>query len=337
MKIVLDAMGGDNAPLSTVKGAVRFAQETKSEIILVGDKTRIMDILGEKYPTNISIVHTTQEIYMEDIPTKAIREKKDSSMVKSLTMVKNGEADVIVSAGNTGALLTGATLIIGRIKGINRPAVSAMLPYKNKQYMLLDAGANTNCKEENFMQFAEMATVYMRQVKGIENPKVGLLNIGTEETKGNELYKSVYMFMKENAEKHDINFIGNIEARDPFKGNVDIVLADGFTGNIFIKTVEGVGRYLKTSMKDFAKEIGILKIFLLPLANKLKNFIVSMDYKKLGGGLFLGVNNPVVKAHGSSDEESIYYTLKQAEDFARKEVIDVLKRKIEEQNRREEV
>ena len=258
MKILLDAMGGDNAPDAVIKGAVRAAKEIEADIILIGNEEIINKKVKEFFDkdniseiTNkITIKHTTEQIEMEDIPTVAIKHKKDSSMVVGFKMLKEGEGDVFISAGNSGALLTGATLLVGRIKGIDRPAIAPMLPAYKKSFMLMDAGANTNCKPLNLVQFAQMSTIYLKNTFGIENPKVGLLNIGTEETKGNDLVKDTYNLLKENAEEYGINFIGNIEGRDCFAGEVDAVITDGFTGNVFLKTTEGLGKLVKRVVNE---------------------------------------------------------------------------------------
>ena len=224
MKILLDAMGGDNAPDATIKGAIRAAKEIESEIILIGNEQVINEKIKEFYGKDkisditdkITIKHAQDQITMEDVPTVAIKHKKDSSMVIGFKMLKEGEGDVFISAGNSGALLTGATLLVGRIKGIDRPAIAPMLPAYKKSFMLMDAGANTNCKPINLVQFAQMSTIYLKNTFGIESPKIGLLNIGTEETKGNDLVKETYSILKEHGKEYGINFIGNIEGRDCF-------------------------------------------------------------------------------------------------------------------------
>lgn len=344
MKLILDAMGGDNAPRANIYGAVQFAKESKTEVVLVGKKEIITEILNEALTEmkisklkNISIVDAREEILMEDIPTKAIKGKKDSSMVVGLNMVKADEKgeDVFISAGNTGALLTGATLLVGRIKGIIRPAIATTLPAVKGEYVLIDSGANTNCKEENFMQFAQMASIYLKLTKKQTNPTVGLLNIGTEDTKGNELYKSVFQYMKENAEENNINFIGNIEGRTPFKGGVDIVVSDGFVGNVFLKTIEGVGKMLKANLKELGDSLGMKKVLLFPMKKDLLAFANRMDYKRYGGGLFLGIKNPIVKAHGSADQTSFYFTLKQAEVFGNSGITQEITREILKEKRGE--
>ena len=337
MKIILDAMGGDNAPEATIKGAVKAIKEIDSEIILVGNEEKINNKVKELYgkkdikeiSNRITIHNTTEEITMEDIPTQAIKHKKDSSMVVGFKLLKEGEGDVFVSAGNSGALLTGATLLVGRIKGVDRPAMAPMLPSYKKGVMLVDAGANTNCKPINLLQFAQMANVYLKKIYNIEKPAIGLLNIGTEETKGNDLVKESYKLLKQEADEYGINFVGNIEGRDAFTGKIDAVVTDGFTGNVFLKTTEGLGKLVKRSLTESLKKNLWSKICAAPFLPAIKRFSKTMDYKEYGGALFLGVKKPVVKAHGSSDEKLFYYTIKQAENFAKSGTVDIIKKEFE--------
>lgn len=337
MRIILDAMGGDNAPEATIKGAVKAIKEIDSEIILVGNEGKINKKIKELYKkekiseisNKITIYNATEEITMEDIPTQAIKHKKDSSMVVGFRLLKEGKGDVFVSAGNSGALLTGATLLVGRIKGVDRPAMAPMLPSYKKGVMLVDAGANTNCKPINLLQFAQMANVYLKKIYNIEKPAIGLLNIGTEETKGNDLVKESYKLLKDDAEKHGINFVGNIEGRDAFTGEIDAVITDGFTGNVFLKTTEGLGKLVKRSLSESLKKNILSMICAIPTMPSIKRFSKTMDYKEYGGALFLGVQKPVVKAHGSSDEKLFYYTIKQAENFAKSGTVDIIKKEFE--------
>lgn len=337
MKILLDAMGGDNAPDAAIKGAIRASKEIDAQIILVGNEEIINSKIKEFYGKDsiseitdkITIKHTTETIEMEDIPTLAIKHKKDSSMVVGFRMLKEDEGDVFVSAGNSGALLTGATLLVGRIKGIDRPAIAPMLPAYKKSFMLMDAGANTNCKPLNLVQFAQMSTIYLKNTFGIENPKVGLLNIGTEETKGNDLVKETYNLLKEHAEEYGVNFIGNIEGRDCFSGEVDAVITDGFTGNVFLKTTEGLGKLVKRNLTESLKRNILTTLGSIPCLPAIKRFSKTMDYKEYGGALFLGVKKPVVKAHGSSDEYLFYFTLKQAQKFVESKAVEKMKEEFE--------
>lgn len=331
MVILLDAMGGDNAPDATIKGAVKAIEQIKAKLILIGNEDIIKSKIKEFYNKDISeisdrleIRNATETIEMEDIPTQAIKRKKDSSMVVGFNMLKTGEGDVFISAGNSGALLTGATLLVGRIKGVDRPALAGILPAYKSRLVLMDCGSNTNCKPVNLLQFAQMSSIYLKTTLGVENPRVGLLNIGTEETKGNELTKESYKLLKEKSEELGINFIGNVEGRDAFSGSVDIVVTDGFTGNIFLKAVEGLGKFVKRSLTESLKKNILSKIAALPSLPAIKRFSKTVDYKEYGGALFLGVNKPVVKAHGSSDEKLFEFTIKQAEQFVENKAVDKL-------------
>ena len=332
MIILVDAMGGDNAPDAVIKGAVKAVNEVESQIMLIGDteviNSRVKELYGKERIEDISpkfsIYHTTEVISMEDKPTDAIKHKKDSSMVVGFKLLKEGKGDVFISAGNSGALLTGATLLVGRIKGIDRPAMAPMLPAYKKRLMLIDAGANTNCKPINLVQFAQMATIYLKNTFGIEKPAIGLLNIGTEPTKGNELIRESYEILTNESERLGINFVGNVEGRDAFSGKIDAIVCDGFTGNVFLKTVEGLGKLVKRTLTESLKKNLISTIAALPALPGIKRFSKTMDYKEYGGALFLGVKKPVVKAHGSSDEKLFHYTIKQAEEFAKNKAVDMM-------------
>lgn len=326
MIILLDAMGGDNAPDATIRGAVLAGKEISSQIVLIGDEKVIREKTREFYgkdnisdvSKNIVVKHASEQILMEDTPTIAIKHKKDSSMVVGFNMLKAEEGDVFVSAGNSGALLTGATLLVGRIKGVDRPAIAAMLPADGtKGLLLMDAGANTNCKPINLLQFAQMSTIYLRNTFGIERPKIGLLNIGTEETKGNDLTKESYKLLKEKAEEYDVNFVGNVEPRDCFLGEIDSLICDGFTGNVLLKSVEGIGKFVKKTLTDSLTKNIFRTVCAAPSLPAINEFKRKADYKVYGGAPFLGVKRPVLKAHGSSDDLVFYYTIKQAEEFAK--------------------
>ena len=329
MNILLDAMGGDNAPDANIKGAVKAINQIKAEVTLVGKEDVIRNKIKEFYGKEIEeisprlkIRNATETIEMEDQPTVAIKHKKDSSMVVGFNMLKSGEGDVFISAGNSGALLAGATLLVGRIKGIDRPALAGILPAYKSQLLLIDAGSNTNCKPINLLQFAQMSTIYLRNTFGIEKPAIGLLNIGTEETKGNELVKESYKLLKEKSEELNINFVGNVEGRDAFSGKIDAIVTDGFTGNVFLKTTEGLGKFVKRTLTESLTQNLISKICTIPCLPAINRFKKTMDYKTYGGALFLGVKKPVVKAHGSSDERLFEYTIKQAEKFVENKAVD---------------
>ena len=329
MNILLDAMGGDNAPDANIKGALKAVNQIKATITLIGKeeiiRSKIKEFTGkeiEEVSDRLKIKNATETIEMEDGPTDAIRHKKDSSMVVGFKMLKESEGDVFISAGNSGALLAGATLIVGRIKGIDRPALAGILPAYKSQLLLIDSGSNTNCKPINLLQFAQMSTIYLRNTFGIQNPAVGLLNIGTEETKGNELVKESYHLLKEKSEELGINFIGNVEGRDAFSGKVDAIVTDGFTGNVFLKTAEGLGKFVKRTLSESLTQNIFAKIGAIPCLPAINRFKKTMDYKSYGGALFLGVKKPVVKAHGSSDEKLFEFTIKQAEKFVENKAVD---------------
>lgn len=341
MKILLDAMGGDNAPIANVRGAVKFLKETDSEITLIGKKEVLEEVFKNEYPNDylvllekIKIVHAEEVIEMEDIPTTAIKYKTESSMVKGLQMLNTDEADVFVSAGNSGALLTGATLLVGRIDGVNRPALFGSMPSSRGRISLMDSGVNTNCKQINFIQFAQMGSIYLSEL-GIENPKVGLINIGTEENKGNDLYKSVFKDLKENHEEYNVNFIGNVEGRDIMSGDteIDLIVCDGFVGNIIVKTIEGAATFLKDSLQKSLMRNTLDKLKLIPLKKGFDRLKTYSDYRTFGGGIFLGVKKKIVKAHGNSDEASFYYVLKQAEQYAKLDIVGKIEKEIATQSK----
>ncbi len=303
MKIVLDCFGGDLCPDSAVEGAVAAVQEIKDlEVVLCGDEKIINELLKDKIydKEKITVRHASEVITNDDAPVLAIRRKKDSSMVVALKALANGEYDGMVSSGNTGALLVGATLFVKLIDGVQRASLSPLLPtiFDDKNTILVDGGANVDCKPSMLREFAIMGGAYMSAVKGIENPKVALLNNGAEEEKGNSLTKEAHALLKNT----DINFIGNIEARDLLFGVADVIVADGFDGNMCLKTAEGMGKAVFTLLKRYIMEGGLKAklgyLLLKPSLRKLKK-IMSSD--SVGGGVFLGVKKVVVKAHGASN------------------------------------
>lgn len=340
MKILLDAMGGDNAPDAVIKGAVKAINQIEADIILIGNEevinTKVKEFYGkekiEEVSPKLKIHNTTEIIEMEDVPTVAIKHKKDSSMVVGFNLLKEEKGDVFISAGNSGALLTGATLLVGRIKGIDRPALAGILPAYKSKLLLIDAGSNTNCKPINLLQFAQMSNIYLKNTFGIEKPAIGLLNIGTEETKGNELTKESYKLLKEKSVELGINFVGNVEGRDAFSGKIDAIVTDGFTGNVFLKAVEGIGKFVKRSLTESLKENIFTIIASIPCLPAIKKFAKTVDYKEYGGALFLGVKKPVVKAHGSSDEKLFEFTIKQAEQFVKNQAVEKMIEEFEKTN-----
>ena len=325
IKIAVDAMGGDNAPYEVVKGAVEAVNEFGSSVILVGIEEIIKKEL-EKYnfpKEKIEIVNASEVISTEEVPTTAIRRKKDSSMVVGLNLVKNGEAKAFVSAGSTGALLTGATVIIGRIKGIERPALGTCLPTKKGFVFLLDSGANVDCKPNYLVQFAKMASVYVENVMNVKNPRVGLVNIGVEEEKGNALTKEVHELLKET----DINFVGNVEAREIPLDGADIVVCDGFVGNIILKFAEGLSKGLLSIIKDEITK-GMYKFAALALKTPFKNINKKFDSEEVGGAPFLGLKSLVVKAHGSSKAKGIKNAIKQCTIFVENDIVLKIEEKL---------
>lgn len=320
MKIIIDAMGGDNAPQAQVDGAIRAVNEIDVNIVLVGKEDVIKNELSKyKYPGDkVEIVNADEVITNHEEPVKAVRGKKNSSLVVAANMVKNGEGDALLSCGNTGALLTAGLLIVGRIKGILRPALATTLPTAKGPKLLIDAGANTNCREENLVQFGVMGSIYVKNVLGTDNPTVGLMSNGEEEGKGDELTKAAFPKMKE----APFNFIGNIEGRDVMEGNADVITCDGFVGNVILKTVEGMAHFMSDAIKDMfmsnlATKIGA--VFAMPGVKKLK---ATMDYRSYGGAPLLGTKKPVIKGHGSSDALAVYNAVKQAKKFVETNVID---------------
>ncbi len=318
MKIILDAMGGDNAPQATVMGAVRAAKELDVQINLVGRGEEILNILRDNgihdLPAGITISDAEEVVDMHDNPAHVVRKKKNSSMVVGLRMLADGDGDALVSAGSTGALLSGATLIVKRVKGIRRAAMGPQMPNKaGGKTMILDCGANTECTAEFLLQFGLVGSLYMKRKYGIESPRVGLLNNGAEDTKGTPLQKEAYVLLTEAAQKGLINFIGNVEGRDVLMGGVDVVVCDGFSGNILLKSIEGTAMFMGSLMKH--------KIFLRSTLSKIgylfckkgvKDVLGMMDYREVGGTQFLGIRKTVLKIHGSSDERAVYGGIKQA-------------------------
>jgi glycerol-3-phosphate acyltransferase PlsX len=313
MKIALDAMGGDYAPSEIVKGAIEALPEIKSTIVLVGNKTLIDKELNKyKFDNHrIEIVHAEQVIEMHEHPAFAVKEKEDSSIVKSIKLIKEEKVDGVVSAGNTGAVMSSALLYLGRLKGIKRPAITTVLPtINNTPTIMLDIGANVDCKKEYLVQFALMGKIYMESIFGIENPKIALLNIGEEEGKGNQLAQETYSLLKNNPY---FNFYGNVEGKDLFKGIVNIIICDGFVGNIAIKTAEGVAETLFELISKELKNSWWSIILALLLKPKFRNVKKSMDYSEFGGAPLLGINGNVIISHGRSKSKAIKNALKLAE------------------------
>ena len=317
MRIILDAMGGDHAPQAAVEGAVQAAEKYGCQILLVGKQEEIDPILAGRCPDKITVRHASEVITMEDKYSTAFRQKKDSSMTVSLNMLNSKEGDVVISAGSTGALLTGATLLNKRIKGIRRAALGAPVPQKTGGFaLLMDSGANAECTPEFLLQFAYMGSLYMKTQAGIEQPRVALINNGTEEGKGDTLRHEAYDLLKKAHQEGRINFIGNMEGRNVLAGEADVLVCDGFTGNVLMKTIEGTAGFIMKELKSILYAnlpSKLAALVLKPGLTKLKNM---MDYKTIGGAPLLGVSKPVIKAHGSSDARAFCSACEQAMLFA---------------------
>lgn len=328
MKMIIDAMSGDNAPAEIVAGAVRAHDELGVELVLVGRESEIMSCLGHRSP-EFEIVNAEEVITMEDDPSTATRRKKDASMTVALRMLSEGRGDAVISAGSTGALLTGATLITGRIRGIRRAALAPVLPAGAHGVMLIDCGANVECTPEYLLQFAYMGSFYAKRILGCEDPKVGLLNVGTEDTKGGELQHAAFALLKEAHESRRLNFAGNIEGNDVFAGKVDVVVTDGFTGNVLLKTAEGVIKFMLKELKGiFYKNTGN-KLAAAYLKKDLSSLKKKLDVNEIGGTALLGISKPVIKAHGSSDAKAFFAAIRQAKAFAESGFIEDVKNNIE--------
>lgn len=326
-KIAVDAMGGDNAPQSIVEGVLLAAKQFEDvEYVLYGDVTEIKRYIPNSESRDvldkITFIHTTEKINSEDEPVKAIRSKKQASMVLAAQAIKEQKQDALFSAGNTGALLAAGLFIVGRIKGIDRPALMPTLPVfsdTNKQFLMLDVGANAQSQVKNLHQFALLGNYYAKKVLQINNPKIGLLNNGTEETKGNDLTKQVYPLLKSDK---SLNFIGNVEARELMNGIADIVVTDGFTGNAVLKTIEGTALSLNQLIKETIKHGNVkTKIGGLLIKNTLSGLKQVLDYSRHGGAVLLGLKSPIVKTHGSADKVAVYYTIKQIRTILKSGVI----------------
>jgi len=325
MKLAIDAMGGDYAPKEIVLGINRAAKAFPDiEFILYGNETKIREYLEAS--GRITIVHTDEVIAGTDEPVRSVRRKKNSSMVRMAQAVKDGEADACISAGNTGALMASGLFVVGRIEGIERPALSPVLPTMDgKGFVMLDLGANADAKPEHLLQFAIMGSLYAEKVRGIASPRVGLLNIGTEEKKGNELTKKTFQLLK-NA---DLNFIGNVEARDLLERPADVVVTDGFTGNMVLKTIEGTAGSLFSMIKKVFLSNIKTKIAAAMIKSELTGLKNMLDYSEYGGSGLMGLNAPVIKAHGSSNANAIYNAVRQAREMVQSDVTGKIKAAIQ--------
>ena len=337
MRIVLDGMGGDNAPAEIVKGASLASKIINHEICIIGDEEKIKAELdkNDHDANRISIIHASDVITNEDKPVKAIRGKKDSSLVKGLNLVKNGEADMIISAGNSGAIMTGGLLLLGRLKGIERPALASPYPMIGKGGggigLLIDAGANSECRAQNLLHFATMGTIYTEKVFNIVNPRVGLVNMGTEPGKGSKMLKEAYVLLEESKEM-GINFIGNIEGRDVPYGICDVMVCDGMTGNIILKLTEGVGMSFAGLLTRQLNSNVRAKFGAMLILDKLKEIKKAFDYSEYGGAPVLGIKAPVIKIHGSSNANAVKNGILKAIPFVENKVIENVETSIEKMN-----
>lgn len=319
MKIAVDAFGGDNAPLSVIRGAHDAAREYGVNIILTGDKDIIEKCAADNKIdlAGIEIRHTDSVFDMHDKPTDILKSKRGTSLGLAMDLVANGEADAFVSAGSTGAIMAGATFIVKRIKGIERPAIGTVIPtMTDRKLLLMDAGANAECRPEMLRQFGIMASLYLENVEGINNPEIGLLNIGTEDTKGGPLQIEAYKLLKESP----VNFVGNIEARELPAGICDAVISDGFTGNVVLKLYEGVASNMMKLIKRTLMSTFRSKIAALLAKKSLYSLKDKMNYDDIGGAPLLGVKKPVIKAHGSSNADAIKNAIRQAKRCAENDV-----------------
>jgi phosphate acyltransferase len=320
MKLAIDAMGGDNAPQAVVEGVIKaISAFSDLEVTLIGHEDKIKPYLTDQ--TRITVIHTDEVIEGTDEPVRAVRRKKNASMVLMANEVKEGRADGCISAGNTGALMTAGLFIVGRIEGIERPALSPTLPtLDGKGFLFLDVGANVDAKPEHLLQYAIMGSIYAEKVRGIKNPRIGLLNVGTEDKKGNELTKQAFELLKNTK----LNFVGNVESRDFMNSIADVVVTDGFTGNIALKTIEGTALSVFSMMKSALTSNLKSKLAAGILKPELRGIKQKMDYSEYGGAALFGLKAPVIKAHGSSDANAIYNAIRQTREMVSNNVSDTI-------------
>ncbi len=326
MKIIVDAMGGDHAPQCNVEGALAAVKTYGVDVILVGDGEAILKCLESlgvgDLPHGLEIAHASQVVTMEDNPALAFKEKKDSSLTVGLNLLRDGGGDAFVSAGSTGALLSAATLVTRRIRGIRRAALAPVVPTGQGGAVLVDCGANAECTPEYLLQFAYMGSFYAEHVLKRPSPKVGLLNIGVEPSKGTDLQRTTYTLLEEAKAAGRVNFIGNIEAREAVEGVADVIVADGYAGNIFLKTMEGTGLFLGRQMKGMFKKSAITKLAALLVKSGIRDFKKLLDSSEVGGTALMGISKPVIKAHGSSNGYAIQNAIRQGMELAQSGLID---------------
>ncbi|MCD6310741.1 MAG: phosphate acyltransferase PlsX [Candidatus Eremiobacteraeota bacterium] len=320
MKVAVDAMGGDRAPGEIIKGALRAAGDGMAHILLVGDENRIKQFCPSGYPENLEVLHTEEYISMDENPSQALKRKKSASMLLAAKAVKEKKAGAMVSAGNTGALLECALLRIGRLQGVKRPAIITIWPTPGNPTVMLDSGANVDCKAEYLVQFARMGAVYSEKIMGKKNPRIALINIGHEEGKGNMLLQEAHHLMKNT----DLNFIGNLEPRDFLGGATDVAVCDGFTGNLVLKTAESTAGYLFKLIKEAMTSNFINKIAGLILKPSFMELKARFDHSEHGGAPFLGIDGICIKSHGTADSRAIYNAIKSAKHCVENDLVGIL-------------
>ncbi len=326
MKIIVDAMGGDNAPQAPVRGALQAVKEYGVEVILVGRGEEILSVLHEDgyadLPAGVEITHADQVVEICDNPATAFKEKKNSSLTVGLTLLKEGAGDAFVCAGSTGALLSAATLLTKRIKGIRRAALAPVVPTGAGSAVLVDCGATADCTPEFLLQFAFMGSYYAERVLGRPEPRVGLLNIGAEPSKGTDLQQEAYVLLQKAKEEGRLNFVGNVEGHEAVEGAVDVIVTDGYSGNIYLKTMEGAGRFMGRQLKKMLAKNLRSKLAYLLLKDGVQDFKKLMDPNEIGGTALMGISKPVIKAHGSSNDYAMKNAIRQAMEFSRSGIIE---------------
>ncbi|MBQ4257581.1 MAG: phosphate acyltransferase PlsX [Clostridia bacterium] len=327
MKLIVDAFGGDNAPLAILKGCETAVRELGVEILLTGDEETIRNVAGENGISleKMEICHTTQVVDMEDDPMCVVKTKKDSSIAVGLRLLNEGKGDAFVSAGSSGAIVSGGTLIVKRIRGVRRVAFAPIMPKAEGIFMLIDSGANNDCSPDMLRQFGIMGSTYMEKVMKIENPRVGLVNVGVEEHKGSETIREAYALLKESG----LNFIGNVEAREIPADGADVIVADGFTGNVVLKLYEGVARELVKKIKGVFTKSLKNKLAAAMVLGDMKAFKKAMDYNEYGGAPLMGTRKPVFKAHGSSSDLTFFNALRLTKEYVESNAIEYIKEAID--------
>ena len=333
MRILIDAMGGDHAPEAIVRGAIDAAAEFGAQIVLVGRGEAILKSLSalglDTLPKGVEVANADDVVDMCDDPATVIRTRPDSSMVVGLRMLAEGAGDAFISAGSTGALLSAATLIVKRVKGIRRAALCPEIPTKSGSTLLIDCGANAECTPEFLTQFAVLGSLYAQKVPGKERPRVALLNIGAEESKGGALQKEAFSLLRQADDLGVIRFVGNMEARDVFQDTVDVVVADGFSGNVLLKTIEGTASFMSGMLKELFLRSALTKLAAVICRGGIRAFKSKLDYREVGGTMLLGISKPVVKAHGSSDARAIRSAVRQAMEAVNGGMADELRTRIQ--------